>query len=190
MVNQHSGPAGVEDRRHSCRRVQALDATQTHQMVGLAASRNPHRPAVHAVVRPECSDDVRRVEPVPQRTLGTAYFVPYLNRKNRDKPVYECQLIVGYRGMCTLARRSGEIVSIQAEVVRDGDEFELGTDWSPIFRHKPKGDTSSPCSRCGRWPCSRAVAADGGDVARRNRSGTRSKPHRERRTPPWVTDPR
>jgi recombination protein RecT len=47
--------------------------------------------------------------------LGHAYLVPYGNR---------CQLIVGYRGMIELARRSGYIKSLQARIVGPRDKFE------------------------------------------------------------------
>lgn len=121
----------------------ALDATQLIKMVGLAASRNPKialctpMSVLNAVMT--CAE----LNLYPSSTLGTAYFVPYRNGKKGDREVYECQLIVGYRGMCTLARRSGQIISIQAEVVRAGEEFEIEYGLTPKFRHKPKGDTSA-----------------------------------------------
>ena len=63
-----------------------------------------------------------------------------LPRKN--KGVWEAQLMIGYRGLLKLARRSGTIETIYAEVVRDSDEFE----WSrgldrDVLDHKP-GDGS------------------------------------------------
>jgi len=45
------------------------------------------------------------LEPGP---LGHCYYVPYKD---------ECQFIIGYKGMIDLARRSGQISSIYAEVV-------------------------------------------------------------------------
>lgn len=64
----------------------------------------------------------------PGNALGDAYLVPY-----RDT----CQLIVGYRGLIALARRSGEIETVQAFCVYEGDDFdyELGTEGR--IRHKP-----------------------------------------------------
>lgn len=166
----------------------ALDATQLIKMVGLAASRNPRiaqctpMSVLNAVMT--CAE----LNLYPSATLGTAYFVPYQNRKNRDKPVYECQLIVGYRGMCTLARRSGEIVSIQAEVVREGDEFELEYGLSPIFRHKPKGDTSKPVLKV--WAL--AMLKGGGHqmvvMSRDEIEAVRDR-SRAANDGPWVTDP-
>ena len=70
----------------------------------------------------------------PSGSMGQAYLVPFWNNK---EGVNECKLIVGYQGMITLARRSGDIVSIDAQVVHENDEFiyELGLD--PKLVHKP-----------------------------------------------------
>ncbi|MGB0964002.1 MAG: recombinase RecT [Mycobacterium sp.] len=52
---------------------------------------------------------------VPDGVRGEAYIIPYGKTAT---------LIVGYQGLMQLARRSGEIASLYAEVVRDGDHFE------------------------------------------------------------------
>lgn len=52
----------------------------------------------------------------PGGPLGRAYLVPYGR---------EVQFIVGYKGFMELARRSGRIADIYAEVVREGDRFEV-----------------------------------------------------------------
>lgn len=63
----------------------------------------------------------------PNNALGQSYLVPFRNKKQNRTDV---QLIIGYRGMIDLARRSGHIKSIQAQAVREGDifEFEWGTE--------------------------------------------------------------
>lgn len=60
--------------------------------------------------------------------LGHAYLIPY-------KDV--ATLVIGYRGMLDLARRSGMVKVIYAHAVREGDEFyrELGLE--PKLVHKP-----------------------------------------------------
>lgn len=75
--------------------------------------------------------------------LGSAYLVPFRNNKTGKT---ECQLIVGYRGLVDLARRSGQIETIEARVVYQNDEFELEYGFAPILRHKPKldGDRGKP----------------------------------------------
>jgi recombination protein RecT len=64
----------------------------------------------------------------PGGSLGHCYLIPYGK---------ECQLQIGYRGQVDLARRSGNILSIEARCVFEGDEFqvELGTESS--ITHRP-----------------------------------------------------
>lgn len=52
--------------------------------------------------------------------LGKAYIIPFWN--NRAE-VMEATFLIGYRGMLQLARNSGEIQSVQAKAVYEGDEF-------------------------------------------------------------------
>lgn len=66
--------------------------------------------------------------------LGHAYLVPYRNNKTGR---YEAQLIVGYRGLIDLARRSGQIASVEAHVVYEADEFEIEFGRDPRLMHKP-----------------------------------------------------
>lgn len=54
----------------------------------------------------------------PNTPLGQAYLIPYKN-----KGVLECQFQLGYKGMIDLAYRSGQILTIQAQVVREFDQF-------------------------------------------------------------------
>lgn len=60
--------------------------------------------------------------------LGQAWLVPYGN---------ECKLIPGYRGYITLARNSGEISSIAAEVVYAHDKFVYRKGLNPVLDHDP-----------------------------------------------------
>lgn len=78
--------------------------------------------------------------------LGQAYLVPYNNKVKRegqpDRWETSAQFILGYRGMIALARRSGEIASIEANVVREGDVFEEEKGSNPRLRHVPNRDTA------------------------------------------------
>ena len=56
----------------------------------------------------------------PNTPLGQAYLIPYWNGKTKR---LECQFQLGYKGMIDLAYRSGQIVSIQANVVYENDTF-------------------------------------------------------------------
>lgn len=72
----------------------------------------------------------------PGSALGHCYLLPFGNGKSRDgRP--NCQLIIGYRGMIDLARRSGQIVSINAHCVHEADEFEYELGLHPDIHHRP-----------------------------------------------------
>ena len=65
----------------------------------------------------------------PNTVMGHAYMIPYGK---------ECTFIIGYKGMCDLARRHPSVVAIQASVVYSDDElfsYEYGT--NRHLRHKP-----------------------------------------------------
>ena len=67
----------------------------------------------------------------PGSALGHAYLIPYGKNVN---------LIIGYRGMIDLARRSGQIKSIEARVVHEGDEFSYKFGLKPDLNHVPSGN--------------------------------------------------
>jgi recombination protein RecT len=71
------------------------------------------------------------LEPGP---LGHAYFVPRWNSKARAN---ECQWQIGYTGIIELARRSGNLKSIEARTVYDNDEFEAIYGLEDRLHHKP-----------------------------------------------------
>ena len=60
--------------------------------------------------------------------LQQCYLIPYGK---------ECQLIVGYRGMLDLVRRSGEVRRFGAHVVHSGDEFNYALGLDERLVHKP-----------------------------------------------------
>lgn len=111
--------------------------------------------------------------------LGEAYLVPYGST---------CQMIPGYRGLVSLARRSGKIRAIEARIVREGDEFdyELGT--NPKLVHKPSFAETPAEMRVvyaiaffvdGSTQFEVMVRAEVDAIRKRSRSGNNG---------PWVTD--
>jgi len=70
----------------------------------------------------------------PGNALGHAYLIPFNNRK---KGITEVNLIPGYRGLIDLARRSGKIKSITAQVVKENDFFEYELGLNEELRHRP-----------------------------------------------------
>lgn len=70
----------------------------------------------------------------PEPALGQAYLVPYWNEK---KHCLEAQLIPGYRGYITLARRSGEVQTVSAQVVYSNDCFKIKYGLDEVLDHVP-----------------------------------------------------
>lgn len=72
----------------------------------------------------------------PDGLLGQAYLVPYGNR---------VQLLIGYKGLIDLARRSGEMTSLIAHSVHENDEFSFDFGTCELPHHtfnltKDRGD--------------------------------------------------
>lgn len=70
----------------------------------------------------------------PGGALGHCYLIPFENRRQERT---EVQFIVGYRGMLDLARRSGQIVSLEARTVHAKDHFEVELGLDSKIVHKP-----------------------------------------------------
>lgn len=139
--------------------------------------------------------DAAELQLEPTGLMGQAYLVPYAG---------EAQLIVGYRGLAELARRSGDVTQVEARVVRARDQFSVEYGTSPVVHHVPYlpglmgNDEADPEDPEGTGPGDlRAVYAvltfsGGGQYvevmsaaeveAIRRRSKAKDKG-------PWVTDP-
>ncbi len=117
--------------------------------------------------------------------LGQAYLVPY---KNNKEQTYEAQFIPGYKGLISLARRSGEVTSIETHIVYAGDKFDLRLGLDTHLEHVPflEGDRGQP-----RLVYGVAKFRDGGhhfewmSIGDVNKIRQRSK---SRDNGPWVTD--
>lgn len=117
--------------------------------------------------------------------LGQAYLVPY---KNNKENTYEAQFIPGYKGLISLARRSGEVTSIETHIVYSGDKFDLKLGLDTHLEHAPllEGDRGQP-----RLVYGVAKFRDGGhhfewmSIGDVNKARQRSK---SRDNGPWVTD--
>jgi recombination protein RecT len=64
-------------------------------------------------------------------SLGHAYLIPF-----HVKGIgYQCELIIGYQGLITLARRSGAVADVYAYSVREKDIFEYQLGMHPDCNH-------------------------------------------------------
>lgn len=59
---------------------------------------------------------------------GEAYLVPYKSA---------CTLVIGYRGLCALARRTGKVTRIEARCVHEKDHFEIRYGSGQQIEHRP-----------------------------------------------------
>ena len=110
--------------------------------------------------------------------LGHAYLVPYKT---------EATLIIGYRGLIALARRSGEIQSITAHVVHANDVFELEFGLNEKLRHVPSLDDPGAVTHA----YAIAKLMGGGvqyDVMTRAEIEAIRKRSRAGNSGPWVSD--
>lgn len=118
----------------------------------------------------------------PDGFTGQAYLVPFKNRGT-----LEAQLIPGYRGYLALARRSGELKSVQAQVVYDNDVFQLQYGLEERLEHLPAdGDRGAPKGaycvfryKDGGYSFDYMSAADIEKIRARSKSPDNG---------PWVTD--
>ena len=115
----------------------------------------------------------------PGGALGEGYLVSYGEK---------CQLILGYQGMISIARRSGEVRTIEANIVCENDTFEFSLGSGAFLTHR-FDILSNRGSQRGAW--AKAVLADGSEQFE-----VMSLPEitiiRERskasKSGPWVTD--
>ena len=76
----------------------------------------------------------------PGSALGHAYLIPFTAKVKVEKGYQyrkECQLVIGYRGMLDLCRRSGQIQSVNAFCVHEQDEFSYELGLHPDIHHVP-----------------------------------------------------
>lgn len=120
----------------------------------------------------------------PDGVLGSAYLIPYGTHAT---------LIPGYRGLIDLARRSGQIKSIEAHLIRKGDKFECAFGLSPELTHSPvfPGDEAYLKNEniIGAYAVAKLV--DGGEqfevMSRAEIDAIRSR-SKAAKSGPWVTD--
>jgi recombination protein RecT len=86
------------------------------------------------------------LEPGP---LGHCYFVPFWNKNaewtdaegRKRKGSYEVTWMIGYKGIIDLARRSGQLLSIEARPVYTNDHFEFAYGLDDRLEHRPALDS-------------------------------------------------
>lgn len=132
----------------------------------------------------------------PGNALGHAYILPFEKRAKVGGEWttvgVEAQVIIGYRGMIDLARRSGQIVSIDARAVFEGDRFECVLGLDPKIDHTPDWQNASRTDPAKlRFVYAVAKLKDGGlqfDVMSRSEIDAIRNRSKAAKDGPWVTD--
>lgn len=77
----------------------------------------------------------------PNTPMGHVYLIPFDKKKKQGSQWIvdrtDVQIVIGYKGMLDLARRSGQIVSIAAHEVCEHDEFDYAYGLEEKLHHKP-----------------------------------------------------
>ena len=72
--------------------------------------------------------DAARLGIEPDGIGGRGYLIAYAG---------ECQFIIGYKGLVELAYRSGRVLSIDSDLIRDGDPYQYVRGSAPRLDHQP-----------------------------------------------------
>lgn len=111
-----------------------IDPDRMRGVVLSAFTRNPELWECDPITVVRAVVEAAQVGLEPTGAIGGAHLVPRWNSKRRVK---EAQLTIDYRGLATLARRSGEIARITARAVREQDAFEYQQGTDEWIRHTP-----------------------------------------------------
>ena len=128
----------------------------------------------------------------PNTPLGHAYLIPFKNNKRGG--IYECQVIIGYKGLTELMYRSGIVASVKATPVFEGDEFEYEFGLHPDIKHRPGKDPNrgaDPAKLTHVYPVVQLREKDLEpiwDVLTRSEIEQRRKRSKASSEGPWVTD--
>jgi len=118
----------------------------------------------------------------PDGALGHAYLVPYGNTVT---------FIPGYRGLIDLARRSGQVSTIEACAVYPGDTFIYERGLEPRLIHRPQLTDEDPPQGTLQYVYAVCKLRDGGvqyDVMSKGRVEAIRKRSKAGNNGPWVTD--
>lgn len=102
----------------------------------------------------------------------------------------QCQLIIDYKGLVDLAYRSKEVLSIHADVIYEGDEFEY--DLGQVKKHTPwnwrKDKPASKGNLLGAYCIVKMQGAEKHEVMSLDEIEAIKKRSKSSSSGPWVTD--
>jgi recombination protein RecT len=130
----------------------------------------------------------------PGGALGEGYLIPYNNKVKGqngkpDRWEMQCQFMPGYRGLISLSRRSGQIISIESHVVHAKDKFSCALGLDPSLVHEPAWEEANPGPL--RFVYAVAKLKDGGtqfEVMSKSQIDAIRARSKSSDSGPWVTD--
>lgn len=147
VVAAQQRPSQAEQNDAASRAIVAVTREIDNRMAiveaSAAAGIRPERLKLVALTAFTRNPDLLRCDPVsvaraiveagqlglePTGLLGGAYLVPRAGKAT---------LLVGYKGLVMLAKRSGEVSRVEARVVRQKDVFEYSYGLDPRLEHRP-----------------------------------------------------
>lgn len=125
----------------------------------------------------------------PNGVMGHAYMVPFKNNKARPA-VMEAQLMVGYKGLIDLARRSGKVSVINAEVVYARDLYKVKKGLHPDLIHEPYDEDEDRGEIIAAYATAKIEGAEDPQFVTLTHSEIEALRKRSRaaQNGPWVTD--
>lgn len=116
-----------------------------------------------------------------------AYLIPYENKK---AGTIECQAQVDYKGYVELAYRSKQVLSIHADVIYEGDDFQF--DLGRVLKHVPwawRKDKPTNRGKClGAYCIVKMVDSEKHEVMDVEQLDSIRKRSKSANSGPWVTD--
>jgi recombination protein RecT len=133
----HPIVAALEERSDAIASLlpRGVDVERFKRIVLQSINRNPDLRKCSPASIVDAAAEAARLGLEPSGAIGGAHLVPYGNK---------AQLIVDYRGLVELARRSGEIAAIDAAVVRRSDRFAVRRGTEPSIDHVQDLEASTP----------------------------------------------
>lgn len=111
------------------------DIERFKRVILQSINRNPDLRKCSPASIVDAAAEAARLGLEPSGAIGGAWLVPYGQT---------AQLIVDYRGLVELARRSGEIAAIDAAIVRQADIFHVLRGTEPSINHVPDLEAPTP----------------------------------------------
>jgi recombination protein RecT len=133
----HPIVAALEDRSDVIASLlpRGTDVERFKRIVLQSINRNPQLKKCTPNSIVDAAAEAARLGLEPSGAIGGAHLVPFGDT---------AQLIVDYRGLVELARRSGEIAAIDAAIVRQADHFKVVRGTQPSIDHIPDLVAPSP----------------------------------------------